>query len=271
MNNKTKTIIFICLLLVLGVVIYITIKNASDKVEVTDTKCFTIDKETGEIKSYTEICGTEVNVPDKIDNVEVKKIGSNVFNNKGITKIVLPTTLEEIGIMAFSNNSIEKVEIPESVKVIKPYAFFNNKISKLKISKNIETIGFEAFNKNEMSGKEAFIYQPSNGAYDETMLIGYAGKDKNVKIPSNVTMLYLNALSECEIESVELNSNLERILSNALSDNKIESIIIPESVTIVESSALEGNDLKEIIVEGKKSISEFASFPEEYKDLVKFK
>ena len=260
MNKKILTV----LVLVLGVgIIYLgfnLITGGGSNIPLTEEDCFEINEE-GKITAYKEMCDVEVNIPEKIKGIKVKAIGSFVFARKEITKLVLPEGLEEIGIGAFEENLIEKVEIPSTVKTIKTLAFNNNKISKLKLGDNVTEIGNAAFNNNELKDSEAFIYMRSEKGIDETIVVSYAGKErKKVKVPSNVTMLYLKSFANCNIEEIILSENLERIEANALEGNKLTSIAIPNSVIVINEGALSDNDLKEIIIFGKKSLDEFGNF-----------
>ena len=260
MNKKLLTI----LVIVAGVgLIYLGINlitGGGSNIPLTEQDCFEIDKK-GKITAYKEICDVEVNIPEKINGVKVKSIGSFVFARREITKLVLPEGLEEIGIGAFEENLIEKVEIPTTVKTIKTLAFNNNKISKLKMGDNVTNIGNAAFNNNQLKDSEAFIYMRTEDGINEEIVISYAGKErKKVKIPSNVTMLYLKSFADCGIEEIILSENLERIEAGALEDNKLTSIAIPNSVIVVNDGALSGNKLKEVVIFGKKSLDEFGNF-----------
>lgn len=63
----------------------------------------------GEITNYT---GSETNVvvPVTIGNVAVTAIGDNAFDGKGLTSIVLPSSIEMIGAEALANNDLSSIE-----------------------------------------------------------------------------------------------------------------------------------------------------------------
>lgn len=44
-----------------------------------------------------------ITVPDYVNNIEVKAIGDNVFNNVSLTSVNLPDSVEKIGVSAFAN------------------------------------------------------------------------------------------------------------------------------------------------------------------------
>lgn len=178
------------------------------------------------------------------------------------TKLILPETLEEVGIGAFQNNEIEELIIPDTVKNVKALAFYNNKIKKLTIGKGVTNIGIEAFNNNQLKAKDAFIYLRDANGVSDTVVVGYAGAERdNVIIPDKVEMLYLSALAECSIKGVTLNDGIERLEASSLASNDLTEITIPKSVIIISQGAFSGNaNLEKITVEGKKAIEEFSLF-----------
>ena len=250
--NK-KLLVTLIVVLLIGGVYFVIRGNKGKKIAVTSEACFTISN--GKITKYDTICGKEINIPSKVNNEAVKEIGSNVFSNKGITKVVIPEGVEIVGLNAFRNNEIEYLSLPSTLKNIKAYAFSDNKLTKLDIPSSVENIGFGAFNNNLVKSKDdAFIYMRSTNGENKEVLVSYAGADKDITIPSNVTELYLNSLSDCGLTSVKLNDGLERIDTSALSDNKLTKLVIPSSVIIINEIALQGNPLEEIIVKGKTSV-----------------
>lgn len=66
-----------------------------------DESELTVD-ESGTLLSYS---GSSLNItiPDKVNGIELKKIGDGVFKNSDITEVVIPRTVTEIGASAFEN------------------------------------------------------------------------------------------------------------------------------------------------------------------------
>ncbi len=136
----------------------------------------------------TKASGT-LQIPNKIDGNEVKEIGVFLGENNNITKVTIPTGIEEIGNTAFSGlGNLQAIEVSglnenycseegilynkgkdtlvyyprgkegaeytigEEVKTIEEFAFYkNNKIDKLYLTDNIENLQKNAF--QEMKGK----------------------------------------------------------------------------------------------------------------------
>ena len=99
-----------------------------------------------EITGYnTSIGGTDVVIPSKIEGYNVTKIldysfESRVFNDMGLTSVVLPNTLIYIGESAFEKNNLTSIEIPASVTYIGSSAFYENNLNTVTLKNiNIET------------------------------------------------------------------------------------------------------------------------------------
>ena len=251
--NK-KLLVTLIVVLLIGGIFLIFRGSKNTKIALTNESCFEV--ENGKITKYDTICGKEINIPSKINNEAVKEIGNNVFSNKEITKVIIPEGVEVIGLTD-----------------IQADAFVNNKITKLDIPDSVENIGFAAFNNNLVKSKdEAFIYMRSTNGINKEILVSYAGADKDITIPSNVTELYLNSLSDCELTNVKLNDGLERIDTSALANNKLTKLVIPSSVIIISATALQGNSFEEIVVKGKTDVDTFEVFQNDdsLKSLVRY-
>lgn len=85
---------------------------------------YSIDEDTGEviIDEYVGECATPI-IPDKINYMDVTKIGDGAFENEPITQITLPSTLRTIGSNAFAGTNLTIVEIPSTVTGIGKGAF----------------------------------------------------------------------------------------------------------------------------------------------------
>lgn len=255
---KDKILIGVVILGVIGVGFlgFKLIQSASSKE--TEAECFTFDKETGTISDYLLACGTEVVIPEKIDGVTVTTLASHAFMDKKLEKVTIPGTVVEIGIGAFYNNSIKTLKLNEGTQVIKATAFLNNKIEKLEIPTTVTTIGIEAFNNNSVNDKQAFIYSRNeDGTENKTILVGYAGKTKDVTIPDGVEIIYLDAFAECGLTGVKFSSSVERIEFSAFSENSITSVTIPKNIMQIGENAFAENEIEKITINGKSSKEEF--------------
>ena len=186
-----------------------------------DAACFVFDEEKASITEYKMFCGDKVVIPAMIDDMEVLAIGNYAFRNTEVKSVSIPETVTEIGIGAFMNIGITEVTLREGLEVIKPYAFYGNALTKLEIPSTVTRIGIAAFNKNELRDADAFIYFRDDSAnVNDTILIGYGGSEKEVVIPDQVVIIYLNAFEDLGLTSVTFSDNTERIEFSAFANNQ---------------------------------------------------
>lgn len=65
-----------------------------------------------------------ITVPDYVNNIKVKAIGDNVFNNVSLTSVNLPDSVEKIGVSAFANCGLSSISA-NGVKTVENGAFEN--------------------------------------------------------------------------------------------------------------------------------------------------
>lgn len=87
-------------------------------------------------------CPKRVYIPNKYNNLNITRISSKAFNDKGILSVRLPDYLVYIGYEAFSNNFIETLILPNSLDGIGGSSFYLNNITYV-----------------EYNGKNKFCYQ----------------------------------------------------------------------------------------------------------------
>ncbi|WP_101772958.1 leucine-rich repeat protein [Peptostreptococcus faecalis] len=104
------------------------------------------DKENGAITKYIGN-SKKVIIPDKIDNVEVKKIGPSAFSkNLEVEEIHLNEGLEIIGRQAFSSaKNLKKIEFSSTVKSIEEGAFISTSLDEVILNEGLESIERLAF------------------------------------------------------------------------------------------------------------------------------
>ena len=209
---------------------------------------------------------TDIKLPCTIGGTQVAGVHYNAFANKGITSLVIPQGYVDIKEGSFGNNKITSLAFPSSVKYIRDASFMNNKIQKLTLSSGLQAIkagafdknrlktvtipstvtelGMGAFNSNLFEDSEAFIRDLN----DSSKLISYAGKNKNIVIPSNITKIGDSAFSGCGIATVTIPTSVTEIGSSAFSSNKLKTLVIPNSVVTIKLSAFQGNRLEEVTI-----------------------
>lgn len=173
-NNLIKKAAIIIAALVLILVVVSIIKFPESKriiAEGLENACFGYkeDKEIT-ITGYSEKCSKNVEIPEKINDKVVTKIGTYAFAKMQITNVKIPSTvtviedfaflennltevnlpesLTEIGYGAFETNKLKNVTIPDKVETIKHYAFYDNNLETFTIGKSVEDINLFALSKN---------------------------------------------------------------------------------------------------------------------------
>lgn len=258
-RNKQRKIIVISLIAFLFIMVggyaaFQTNLNIAAKGNIINTpdECFEVSDNgdgTGTITNYDASCGSEVKIPERINNLTITKISAATYTGttfvgsfalKGLTKVILPDTLIEIGSYAFAHGQFETITIPQNVVTISGHAFASGSLTSINLNEGLETIGTGAFEYNNLTdlvipksvknlnytiasgnlinGDSAFIYaRDENGEIDDTTLISFGDrKRKQVVIPSNVKIIISSAF---------------------VSDDEVEQVIIPDSVTDIRAWA----------------------------------
>jgi len=185
-------------------------------------------EQTGEIVAYL---GSDSNVaiPDKIDNVVVKGIGSKAFYQcNSLKNITIPTSVTCIGECAFYGcMNLTSINIPASVKFIKEKAFTGCS-SLTNISVDNDSTNYKSI--------DGVLYSK-----DGTNILCYpaAKSDKNYTIPNSVIIIGSNAFSRCtKLTSIVIPNSVKTIGYRAFEGcTGLTEIKIPDSVTSIVNSA----------------------------------
>jgi tetratricopeptide (TPR) repeat protein len=105
--------------------------------------------------------GGDVAIPNEISGYPVKVIGKRAFNEKKITKVIIPdnvTTIEEMAFFGAWNSAksvplgtISDVTFGKNVAAIGDRAFENNSLSSVTLPNSVTSIGFSAFSDNPVT------------------------------------------------------------------------------------------------------------------------
>lgn len=199
------------------------------------------------LASLSNCALTELNLP-----TNVKTIGSLAFKNNKINKINFSDNITSIDSLAFNDNELESITIPNSVTSIANFAFANNKLSNISLPSTLTSIGAGAFNNNKMNDDGAFIYaRNSDGSEDKTKIVSYAGLNKNVVIPNNISTIGKSAFESCDIEEVKLSNSVTALEANSFSRNNLISIVLPESITSIGRMTFYDNKINSVNIPSK--------------------
>lgn len=210
--------------------------------------CFIYDAE-GKITGYDEVlCGTDVTIPEKINDTTVTNIYNNAFYNKGLMNVDFShaTGLTTLSNGSFSANSLTSVKITSSIEVIEARAFAHvgahTPITVLDLS--------EATNLKRI---ESFAF---DGA-EITSLI----------IPSSLEFIGNGAFESNEISNIDFSNatSLTTISAGAFYSNNIEELDLSGAKNLqiidggyydntVKAGAFQGNPIKNLNISSLSSL-----------------
>ena len=179
---------------------------------------------------------SSIDIPCRIDGVDVLTIGEGAFINKSITTVNLNNNLQEIKTGAFSGTQIRKITIPDSVKKLDGSSLNIPTLEELTIGNGITTFPIGIL--------------PNSSQSIRKVVFGEGIKE----IKSGLFYGYSN------LEDVTLGENVERIQASSFKNTKIERIELPKSLKSIGPTAFENTKLKELKTnEGLEEIS-FSAF-----------
>ncbi len=223
---------------------------------------YEFDKNTGTIIKFLGE-EKELVIPSEIDNIEVKIIGEEAFDNYGLTKVVIPESIKGIRRGAFANNKLTSVKIPSSVKTIGYNAFEENDIKELVIEGNESRFNYMwsmiGFPFSCMPG----IINENGILVDDDKIVDYIGTAKSVVIPNeikgtNIKIIVMSAFAGKQITSIDIPENIVSIRYNALAKNPLKTIKLKSNINDIAYDFID--NLEEVIYNLGKNIGNFKSF-----------
>lgn len=145
---------------------------------------------------------------------EVKRIGDRAFRGRGITGIIMPSSIIEIGEEAFENcTKLTSLSIPNNVKNISRHAFCGSGLKSISIPNSVTSIGENAF--------------------------GGCNALRNVSLPNSLTTISEGVFYKCDsLETISIPQNVKSIGDGAFQEcNNLVSVNLPDGVTEIGESA----------------------------------
>ena len=153
------------------------------------------------IVSYGGKSSGNLEIPAKVNGVELKTIGKFTFSFTNFVSINIPSTVTEIQEGAISYTQINSITIPENVKIIGKQAFYQSpRLTTVIISDSVIKIEEKAFS--------------------------MAGKLKNVFLGNNLEFIGAGAFSATNLQSIVIPSSVTSIGEYAFSTGKLENVTI---------------------------------------------
>ena len=217
--------------------------------ETGEESIFDFDSTTGTILGFKNgiyPTPTEINIPDKIDDVDVEVIAEGAFYGKGLTSVRLPNTLTTIEAGAFSgtdpsnpsegtSNNLTEVKIPEGVTTIGVAAFQFNSLETVVLPTTLTSLGNYAFYNNPTL-VSAYIPEGLTTIGESTFQnCGLLG----IEIPSTITTIGDNAFYKGVIDGTNSNTNLTKII-NKTNNSFIWKKIVGSTDSTIQTTFVTG-------------------------------
>lgn len=187
-----------------------------------------------------------VKIKNRFKGKYVTSIGNEAFfNNKEITKVVLPRHLKIIEENAFAGcTKLSEINLVDSIEVIEQGAFANTLLYNLDLPQNMKVL-----NKGVLLTNNGVIEVPESiEIINEDAFRSVRGLEE-VKLPNTIKSIGKDAFYMCEnLKKINLPDSIESIGKNAFYNCGLERIVLPQKLTILENSVFRGCDkLKEVI------------------------
>lgn len=199
---------------------------------------------------------SDIIIPAQLDGQEVRAIKSGsskgVFQNKGITSVEFPSSLDSIGDIAFYDNKLVSLDLSGTNPVyIGTSAFKGN---------NISNINFEACSKLTYIANDAFLENRiASLDFSECVALKNIGD---------------NAFRENEIAGIDFSNcnSLVRIGTNSFKANKLNSLDLSVSpvLQILEQGCFSNNDLTGMDFSGVEHLTYIGSYVFDNNDFSSF-
>jgi hypothetical protein len=199
---------------------------------------------------------SDIIIPAQLDGQEVRAIKSGysrgVFQDKGITSIELPLSLDSIGDVAFYDNKLVNLDLSKVNPIyIGTSAFKGN---------NLSNVNFEACSKLENIANSAF-------AENRIASLDFSACEA-LKIIGD------DAFRENEIASIDFNNcnSLVHIGTNSFKENKLSSLDLSVSpvIQVLEQGCFSNNDLASVDFSGVEHLTYIGAYVFDNNDFSSF-
>lgn len=159
-------------------------------------------------RNYITACSyaftnTDIIIPDTLQGVAIKGIGIGAFQGKGITSVILPSTLKRIEGTAFRSNALTSINFPAGLTYIGRHSFRENNLTNVVLPNLVEFVGNETFKDNNIS---------SATLSNSLVYLGYQAFNGNslssINLPTSINYIGVQAFVNNTISSFVLPNNL---------------------------------------------------------------
>ncbi len=161
----------------------------------------------------------KLEVPYKINDKLVTKIGDNALKNVNAKSAIIPSSVKVIGKEAFRGSEIEELILNDGLESIEDYAFSETNFTELNIPGSVKTIGKHAFSVSQIQNLTL-----NNGLESIGDFAFSSNKIKSVIFPKSVTTIGKGAFRNNNLTQLDLPSNIKEIGVEAFSYNSLVKV-----------------------------------------------
>ena len=240
--------------------VYIPNENANVDISAFDSSvvvviegtesCFVRDANDQTVLTGYFCLATTVEIPDG-----VAEIRDEVFKDKRLISVVIPSSVTRIGNFAFAGNlDLEPIIFSGPGPTIGTGAFTNGYIVETTSTcfefDAVDTRRIVDYYDNENNNSNNLACPRDIVILRRVISIGDSAFENNsltsVDIPDNVTSIGSHAFSENSLTSVDIPDNVTSIGDSAFENNSLTSVDIPDNVTSIGSHAFSENSLTSV-------------------------
>lgn len=176
---------------------------------------------------------TYAEVPAKVDGYQVTELGQIFYDNKELTRVVLPAGLTEITPYAFAGcTSLESVVLPKNLKVIGDYAFLScSALEQIDLPDGLTSIGYAAFNASGLT---------------------------SIDLPASIARIGNSAFGFCSLERITIEEGASCTIESWAFSPRLRPLTatIPASVSDIDQTAFDYSRYDTTIVTAANSSAE---------------
>ncbi len=190
--------------------------------------------------------GAEIVIPAEYKGVPIVEIGERAFReDRSLTSIIIPETVEKIGESAFAGAGISELALPESVEEIGDYAFCRcEKLEKAALPKAVGSLGEHLF---EDCSKLVEATLPESLTVIPAYMFTRCTLLESVVLPAEVESIGEYAFSVCNsLRHIDLPKSVKTVSDSAFNMARLEEIILPGGIKEIGANSFSGNPLTEI-------------------------
>lgn len=234
------------------------------------------------LTSYTGD-GSDVVIPESIQNCTITAIGNDVFkDNENIKNVTLPETVDYFGSDVFRNSSVVSVNIPENLRIIPSYSFSNcQELETVVFHNNIAVISNTSFKKTNISVPEELFSRVTNTFIPDSeenvifqgeewnyTIIGengsvyaridkYKGNSTDIAIPDSFNSAAIEEVRSFAFKDVSIVKRMifpktVKELNISFAGSELEEITLPDIDNIPDNTFTDCTELKKINFQGSR-------------------